>query len=144
MKQVLVLLMLCLVASAASGDTFELADPAAEILEEQNNPEAQGLSEVDYEEIDIDWMSGGFGDIACAEHISLKQDDKQAYQANLHWLQGFIDGVRYQRFITLGDNRLSPDYNPDLMALWIEQHCQENSPSSLDQAARAYLFEISG
>jgi hypothetical protein len=33
--------MLCLTAGLAHGDTFELSDPANEILEEKQDPEAQ-------------------------------------------------------------------------------------------------------
>ena len=41
MKHFALIALLCLAAGAAQGDTFELSDPANEMLEEKQDPETQ-------------------------------------------------------------------------------------------------------
>lgn len=132
---------LCLVAGMAHSDTFELADPAAEILKEQQSPD-YAQPEGDDEVVIVEWTGNGVGETVCSMHTAYKQVTPDRYQSNLNWLQGFIDGVAYQRYVTLGDNRLNPVYDPDSMEAWVENYCIENPPESLDQAARAFLRNI--
>ena len=141
MKNILVFVVLCLVAGTAQSGTFELADPAAEILKEQQSPD-YAQPEGDDEIVVVEWTGSGAGATICGKHTAYKQVTPDLYQSNLHWLQGFIDGVAYQRFVTLGDNRLNPVYDPDSMEAWIENYCIENPPASLAQAAKAFLRNV--
>lgn len=140
-KIVPVFVVLCLVAATARSGTFELADPAAEILKEQQSPD-YAQPESDTEVVVVEWTGNGVGETVCGKHTAYKQVTPGRYQSNLYWLQGFIDGVAYQRFVTLGDNRLNPVYDPDSMEAWIENYCIENPPETLDQAARAFLSNL--
>ena len=61
----------------------------------------------------VNGQVAGIGQTTCNDHVSHKQGSSEQYALNLLWMQGFIDGVGYQRFITLGDDRLRPVYEPD-------------------------------
>jgi hypothetical protein len=148
-KMILIVIALCLIAGMAHAGTFELADPAAEIMEEQNNPKndqqpQDGDHGTSSEAGDLwgKWTGKGIGNTACNEHVSYKQESSEQYRLNLFWLQGFIDGVGYQRFITLGDYRLSPVYESDSMEIWIENYCSENPLESLFQAVESFIKEL--
>jgi len=148
-KLILKVVVLCLVAGMTHADTFELADPAAEIMEDLNKPKNEQQSPDDAymtpslaDDFWGDWTREGVGNTTCKEHLSHKRDSTEQYSLNLLWLQGFVDGVAYQRFITLGDDRLSPVYEPDSLDIWIENYCGENPPDSLFQAATAFIKEL--
>ena len=46
MHRLVLTTLLCLLAATASGSTFEIKDPAAEIYEEQNAPPQEGPAQV--------------------------------------------------------------------------------------------------
>jgi len=140
--------VLCLVAGLVSAGTFELTDPAAEIMEEVNKPkeEQQSQDNPDTRSSEADdlwgeWTVVGIGQTTCNDHVSHKQGSSEQYALNLLWMQGFIDGVGYQRFITLGDDRLRPVYEPASMDIWIENYCSENPPDSLMRAVESFIRE---
>ena len=133
----------------ARADTFELTDPAAEIMEELNKHKEEQQSQDNPDtrpgEADVlwgEWTVAGIGQTTCNDHLSHKQGSSEQYALNLLWMQGFIDGVGYQRFITLGDDRLRPVYEPDSMEIWIENYCSENPPDSLMRAVESFIREI--
>lgn len=124
--------------------TFELSDPAAEIMQEQE--EAQTSDEAPRSGADPvagGERFGGIGGTTCSEHLSAREESSGQYALNLYWLQGFIDGVGYQRRITLGDDRLSPDYEAESMWSWIAGYCVKNPAASLTGAAWAFVRESS-
>jgi hypothetical protein len=142
MNRFLLFFVLFALSAAAMDDGFQLADPAAEILEEQNNPKE--YAKPDDRLPGLDWVRKGVGDTACDDHLAFVLESPERYEWDLFWLQGFLDGVGYQRYITLGDYRLSPDYLPELMAAWIKDYCLENPTDDLAGAARAYLIKLNG
>ena len=148
LKPLTLFIVLCLVAGLASADTFELTDPAAEIMEEVNKPkeEQQSQNNPDTRSSEADdlwgeWTVVGIGQTTCNDHVSHKQGSSEQYALNLLWMQGFIDGVGYQRFITLGDDRLRPVYEPASMDIWIENYCSKNPPDSLMRAVESFIRE---
>lgn len=143
LQRLTLIILFSLPASASQADTFELSDPAAEIMNEQSNPkEPAPLPDFDMDTV-AEWTSDGMGSTTCSQHLINRQESGQEYGLNLQWLQGFIEGVAYQRFVTLGDNRLRPDTNLEETALWIENYCIENPFDDLQGAARAYLRKLS-
>lgn len=124
--------------------TFELSDPAAEIMQER----AETRESSEPANTGADHATGGrtiegIGNTSCSQHLSARRESSGQYALNLYWLQGFIDGVGYQRRVTLGDDRLSPEYKPEGMWSWIDGYCMENPAASLTGAAWAFVRESS-
>ena len=131
-------------AGTNHGTTFELADPAAQMLEEEQNEAKEDVQpQGDANDTRSNWAINGVGNTACNEHVSYKQEFSQWYWSNLYWLQGFITGAGYQQFKTLGYSRLSPDHDPDSMAIWVDTYCRENPHDGLAQVAQAFVDEYS-
>ena len=115
LKPLTLFTVLSLVAGMAHADTFELTDPAAEIMDELNKPKEEQQSQNNpdtgssaADDLWGEWTVAGIGQTTCNDHVSHKQGSSEQYALNLLWMQGFIDGVGYQRFITLRDDRLRP------------------------------------
>lgn len=139
-----VLAWFCAGASLLQAGTFELSDPAAEIMQEREEAQKSGEAP----RSGADPVPGGerfegIGGTKCGEHLSASEESSGQYALNLYWLQGFIDGVGYQRGITLGDDRLSPDYEPESMWSWIAGYCVKNPAASLTDAAWEFVRESS-
>ncbi|MBT8048285.1 MAG: hypothetical protein HKO99_08410 [Xanthomonadales bacterium] len=140
MNKALVVTVMVLTATLAQADTFELSDPAAEIMKELNESRDEARDEQSAEKsARVSRPEQGIGSTLCRQHVADKRGDSGRYAINLNWLQGFIDGVGYQRYITLGDDRLSPVYEPSEMESWIENHCSGNPSESLFDAAWAFV-----
>jgi len=149
MKHLVLFTLLCLVTVMAHAGTFELSDPAAEIMEEENEAEREKQANADTGDMPDyvnnparDWKTDGIGNVVCSDHLSYRNSSSDQYGVNQNWLQGFIDGVAYQRFVTLGDHRLEPVYEPEEMQEWIANYCKKNQPDSLFDAIRAYLKDL--
>lgn len=149
MKHLVLFILICLHCSMVFAGTFELSDPAAEIMEEQNEAkrDAEAIADTgdmpDYvNNPPRKWDTDSIGNIICGDHLSSMKSGSVQYGINQHWLQGFIDGVAYQRYVTLGDHRLEPVYEPEEMQAWIEDYCEENDPDSLFDAVRAFLKNL--
>ena len=148
MKSLAMFAVLCLLTAMVQASGFELTDPAEELMEALNPPkealQPQDIPDPESSETDElwgEWTLVGVGQTTCNDHVSHKQESSDQYSLNLLWLQGFIDGVGYQRFITLGDDRLRPVYEPDSMEIWIEAYCSENGSDSLVRAGQSYIKE---
>lgn len=155
MKRLALFTLLCLFTGMVHAGTFELQDPAAQIMEEEKNADQEAQADADTGDMPDyvndtggSWNSGtdlsaeGIGNIMCSDHVASGKTAPGQHGINQYWLQGFIDGVAYQRFITLGDHRLEPVYEPEEMEVWIEEYCNENQPDSLFDAARAFLKSL--
>jgi hypothetical protein len=127
-KQLASIFVLCLAAGMAHGDTFELSDPAAEIMEEyQEYTKNREVSEVN-ENYPAEAVSGAAGDTVCSEYLVYKQEQSQRYWSGLYWVQGFMEGA--------GD-----PHDTSETASWLENYCHEHPSSSLARAAEAFMDE---
>jgi len=141
MRRLASIVMLCLLSSMAHG-TFEHKDPAAKVIEElQNDSEGESLPPGDGINTFAEWNSKSVGSTACSKYLSYRQERSISYWSSLYWLQGFINGAGYQRYMTLDDSRLITYHNTESMALWIENHCSENPSNNLAEAAAAFVEE---
>ena len=139
MRRLASIVMLCLISGMAQG-TFELQDPAAMLIEElQNDSKEDSLPPGDGFDNFAEWNSKSVGSTACSKYLSYRQERSISYWSSLYWLQGFINGAGYQRYMTLDDSRLITYHNTESMALWIESHCSENPSDNLAEAAAAFV-----
>lgn len=127
-KQLALIFVICLAAGMAHGNTFELSDPAAEIMEEYQeyakNREVSGEDE-NYTDPAV---SAAAGDMVCKEYLAYQQEQSERYWSGLYWVQGFMEGA--------GDPHDAAE-----TASWIENYCQEHPSSSLTRAAEAFMNE---
>jgi len=141
MRRLALIVMLCLISGIAHG-TFEHQDPAEKVIEDlKNDSEGESLPAGDGIDSFAEWNSKSVGSTTCSKYLSYRQERSISYWSSLYWLQGFINGAGYQRYMTLDDSRLITYHNTESMALWIENHCSENPSNNLAEAAAAFVEE---
>jgi hypothetical protein len=111
MNRIILTALLCLFAGPGHA-TFEIKDPAAEAMSELDK---------DANEADI---------LVCSNFVSSRKTGSDAYWSALTWLVEYMDAA---------DAGLSADYDPDVMARWIDDYCIRNPGDSLGIAAEAFV-----
>ncbi len=114
MHRLALIAILLLVATPAAA-TFEISDPANELLEEVE---------------DDSWMEQG--EVACKRYVKNRRKQNSNYLAAIKWL------VEYSATM-LPESAPQPDLND--MTRWIDAWCLEQPDEPLSAAARAYLEE---
>ena len=128
MKRLVLIIGLCLLAGTTPA-TFEIADPAAEVIDDLENAEtSEGPLP---SETGGDLVVQANGNTPCDAYLSYEQKRSVEYWAAINWLQGFIDGA--------SPGLINSSDDTDMMALWIETYCRENSNDSLKQAATSLV-----
>ena len=145
MKRLALIVALCLPAGTGMAyDTFELSDPANEIMEDlDKDAEKEAAPKGDENEAWGKWAGWGLGNTACSEYVSYRQGRSKWYWSRLYWLQGFADGARHLQAGDSDGPRLSADLEPESMAAWVEDYCLSNPDVSLAHAGGAYVEEFS-
>lgn len=109
--------------------TFELADPANQIIDAQENPEkGEVLPPAD---VDGDLTIQKAGSTACKQYLAYQEGQTVEYWSALNWLEGYMDGA--------GPGLIKGPEDTDRMALWIADYCSNKPSSTLTGAAHAFV-----
>lgn len=109
--------------------TFEIADPANQIIEDLQNPEeSEALPPSD---AGGDLTIQKTGSTPCSKYLDDQKGQTVEYWSALNWLEGYVDGA--------GPGLINSPGDTDRMALWIAGYCSDNLSDELAEAAGAFV-----
>ena len=132
MKQLAIIVALCLLSSLALGD-FELKDPA--LMEEEPAKTATA-------EVSGNYAVEGAGVKSCEIYLADRQQKGSMHYINLNWAKGFITGVNFIHAETKGNSQLGTGLDLDALTLWIDNYCGNNPQASLSDASAALVNKL--
>lgn len=128
MKHLFLVIFLFMLAGNGHA-TFEISDPANQIIEDLQNSEKGEAPPPSSAGGDLTIQKTG--STACSKFMDDQKGQTVGYWSALNWLEGYVDGA--------DAGLIKSPVDTDRMALWIADYCSDNPSDELAEAASTFV-----